>query len=331
MAIYPWQQRQWLHIKGLQQQHRLPHALLLSGAVGCGKADFAHNVSKSLLCKMPLESGAACGSCYSCSLVDAGTHPDQMLITPEPPENSRSKTPMLNIRINRIRQLCSQLAVTSQFEGFRIAIITDADRMVVQAANSLLKTLEEPGADTLILLTSSHPHRLPVTIRSRCQSLRFPTPSEELARHWLQSNDVQNSQLVLKLAHGAPLLAKHYAEHHLENRQVLSSALLASLKGEPSLSYAQQLSLIPKDQALSWLLDWVSDLVRLIAGVCGAETGLEIVNEDYRDHLLRRAKKVNARRVFEYYDQICSYMRADGIALNSQLLWENLLISWDEL
>ena len=109
----------------------------------------------------------ACGNCESCKLINAGTHPDLRLLKPTPPATSTSKNPVLSIKIDALRDMYRVLSETSQFGGYRIAVIEDADKMPVQAANSLLKTLEEPGKDTLLLLVSSHPHHLPVTIRSR--------------------------------------------------------------------------------------------------------------------------------------------------------------------
>jgi len=326
-TIYSWQKEQWNHLLRMQQTQRLPHALLLYGPEGTGKSVFAQALAGSLLCQQPAEDGSACGQCAKCRLVAAGTHPDLSVIVPTPPQKTTSKKPALHIRIDSIRELSNKLASTSQMEGYRVAVIENADRLVMQAANALLKTLEEPGADTVIMLVTSNPHRLPITIRSRCQSVRFTSPDKAEALVWLTGQGVKKAEVALNLAHGAPLVAARYEDEQLQNRELLSKALLAATRGESSLSYAQKLTNLPKDRGLAWLLDWTGDLVRLQR----CEQGTGLINEDFRESLQKKAKKADTKRIFAYYDLICDYIRQDGIALNPQLLWENLLVSWDNL
>ena len=311
----------------LKQAQRLPHAILLYGEEGSGKSDFAQSLAASVLCRQATANGQACGCCDACNLIAAETHPDLSYLKPVPPENTKSKKPVLNIRIDTIRRLCSKLESTSQFEGYRVAIIEKADKLLVQAANALLKTLEEPGAQTLIILVTSRPYRLPITVRSRCQALRFPHPSESLALEWLKSQGLKTPEIALKYAHGAPLRALNQHEESLEQRDLLAKALIASLNGESSLSYASKLADLPKDISFAWLLDWVSDLVRL------KNTGASaaIINEKNRPQLQKLAQKADSKRIYAYHDQIIEYIRKETIALNPQLVWENLLISWDAL
>jgi len=325
--IYSWQTEQWQSIASLKQKDCLPHALLFHGSEGVGKTGFAQHLSRSVLCNKPGTEGVACGQCHSCRLVEAETHPDLVVIKPAPPEKSKSNKPVLNIRIDVIRHLCSRLSTTSQLGGYRVAIIENAERMVMQAANALLKTLEEPGQNTLILLVSSHPHQLPVTVRSRCQAIYCPQPDKPVALAWLESQGIQDAQRWLNYAHGAPLLAMQYAREQHAERQLLADALLASSNGKSSLSYVQKLADLPKEYTLVWLLDWIGDVIRLKQG----KHDIALINEDFREKLQSRAEKSDIKRIFAYYDQICSYLRQDGIALNAQLLWENLLISWDDL
>lgn len=324
--IYPWQQEQWSKLTQLKQAQRLPHAIMLYGEEGTGKVDFARAFAASILCRQPKQNGEACGQCESCHLIAAGTHPDLTSIQPAPPEKSKSKKPVLNIRIDTIRQLCRKLSSTSQFEGYRIAIIEHADKMLVQGANALLKTLEEPGDQTLIVLVTSRPYRLPITVRSRCQSLRFPCPPENVSLAWLNTQGLKAPEIALKYAHGAPLKALNQQED-TQQRELLANALIAALNGESSLSYAAKLADLPKENSFGWLLDWVSDLVLLK----NSGPDANIINEKNRPHLQKLAQKSDSKRIFAYHDLIIEYIRKETIALNPQLVWENLLISWDAL
>lgn len=325
--IYPWQNRQWQQILQQRQQQRLAHALLFQGPAGTGKKHCASELARAMLCSQPDTEGFACGHCESCMLITAGTHPDLRLLKPTPPPTSTSSNPVLSIKIDALRDMYRALSETSQFGGYRVAVIEDADRMPTQAANSLLKTLEEPGRDTLLVLVSSHPQHLPVTIRSRCQSIRFQVPEVHIALEWLSGNGVSQAQTALRLAHGAPLLARDYAGEHAEQRDYLVKALNAGSRGEVSLAYAQKLAQMPRERLLIWLFDWVSDLGRLLT----IGNDAELVNEDQRRSLEARARQADRNKVFGLHEQICELMKSEGIALNSQLLWENLLISWDNL
>ena len=325
--IYPWQENQWSLISSLIQAKTLPHAILLQGSAGTGKHEFAHHLAKSVLCRQPTSSHSACGQCEACRIVDAQTHPDLINIKPLPPEKSKSKTPVLSIKVEGIRALCKKLTRTSQFEGFRVAIIEDADFMVISASNGLLKTLEEPGDDVLIILVSSKPARLPVTVRSRCRKIRFELPDTEVALSWLNTQSVIDADLALRMAHGAPLIAIALDEERLAQRKLLTKAFTASLNNEISITYAQDLSLLPKERALDWLFDWVCDLIKIKS----CNTTVALVNSDCESSLLRIAKSIEDKAIFDFYDLLFESRKAVGIALNPQLFWENLLISWDNL
>ncbi|MFV9614371.1 MAG: DNA polymerase III subunit delta', partial [Gammaproteobacteria bacterium] len=329
--IYPWQQTQWQKITQLLKTERLPHAMLLHGNQGLGKADFAVALANAVLCQQPTADHQACGLCRACLLLAAHTHPDLHYLKPTAAATSKSKNPVRSIRIDEIRVLCEKLNQTSQYGGFRVAVIDQAELLTLSAANSLLKTLEEPGQNVLILLVVSRTHRLPVTIRSRCQLIRFTVPDEGQALHWLkhdQQPGLSDSQLQqsLKYASGSPLAAIDYLQQ-AEHQEVLCEAMTASVSGKNSLDYAAKLAKFPKTRTLENMMSWVSDLSRLQS--CGAET--EITNEQYRIKLQSLAKKVNKQRLYQFYDQLNFNLLHSSIAVNEQLLWESLLISWDNL
>lgn len=329
--IYPWQKTQWQHINQLLEADRLPHGMLLLGNQGLGKADFSVAMANAVLCQSPLDDHQACGRCKSCLLLEAETHPDFHHLVPKAPPKSKSKNPVMSIRIEDIRDLCSTLHQTSLYGGYRVAVIEQAEYLTLSAANSLLKTLEEPGQNVLILLTTSRSNRLPVTIRSRCQQLRFSTPDEDLALDWLKTNQQSGASIdqlkqALKFSDGSPLSAINRLTE-AEHQQILSEAMTANISGKNSLDYAAKLATFAKIQTLEGMMSWVSDLSRLLA--CGPE--IAITNEQDRVKLQALAKKVNKQRLFRFHDQLNFNLSHSSIALNEQLLWENLLLSWDSL
>lgn len=331
--LYPWQQAQWRQLQQAMQQQRLPHALLLTGPSGVGKRAFSDALSRALLCEQPDAQGQACGACHSCKLLDAGNHPDFILLKPVPPKKSTSDNPVLSIKIDAVRELIERLSTTSQMQGRRVAIIEQADKMVHAAANSLLKTLEEPGEDTVLILHSARPHLIPVTIRSRCQKLAFPIPERRLALDWLQQQSVSDAENRLAQAHGAPLLAvddEPSGKTALDaaGREAVARAMLARASRQSALMHAAELAKLPKYPALSCCLDWVSDTIKLKTAT---DTPAPLVNAAARKSISVVAAQADSTRLFRFYDRLCEAIRQESVALNPQLLWESLLISWDEV
>ncbi|MCL1037530.1 DNA polymerase III subunit delta' [Shewanella submarina] len=176
----------------------LGHALLLGVDVAQGGELLAQDIAATSLCLNPTPAGA-CGHCKSCHLVQAGNHPDLYEVRADGNQ----------IKIDQIRELCIKLTATAQQGGRRVAIIYACERMNQASANALLKTLEEPGKDTLLLLQSQTPGRLLPTIASRCQKLAFVAPDKDTVQSWLQQQHgvTQDMTWVLPLAGGPLTLA----------------------------------------------------------------------------------------------------------------------------
>lgn len=204
--IYPWQEKQWKQLMLAARQDRLAHALLLSGPEGAGIKQFALEFSRYLLCTAPTHVGAPCEKCQACLLHNAGNHPDTRLL--EPQEDGAQ------IKVEAVRDLIAYLQLSSQYGRRKIAIITPAEGMNRHAANSLLKTLEEPASSALLMLISHQPARLPVTIRSRCQQVSFSGIDRQVAVGWLQEHIKEPARAaeLLALNGGAPLAALDLAE-----------------------------------------------------------------------------------------------------------------------
>lgn len=156
------------------QTQKVPHAQLVGIDSAYGGELLSVFMARAAMCSQPIHTGG-CGFCKSCQLFDAGNHPDFYQIEADGHQ----------IKVDQIRELCSRLSATAQQSGRRVAIIHHSERLNSASANALLKTLEEPGKDTLLLLHSDTPARLMATISSRCQRLPFVVPSKTLIKNWL--------------------------------------------------------------------------------------------------------------------------------------------------
>lgn len=233
MNAMPWHAEHWMRLQARRQRDALPHALLLCGPAGLGKRAFAQRFVQALLCERPVD-GEACGGCRSCLLVMAGTHPDVIGLSFGLRKDGVQRS---EIVVEQIRELSARLAMRSQFGGWQVATIDPADAMNTAAANALLKTLEEPSEQTLLILLADAPWRLPQTIRSRCQRIEFQLPATDQALAWLQAEGVRDAATALAAAGGNPGLAQGWAqegalERRLEVRKDL--AALAAGRGQPT-------------------------------------------------------------------------------------------------
>jgi DNA polymerase-3 subunit delta' len=232
MSAAPWHAEHWARLQTRRQRDALPHALLLCGPRGLGKRDFLKRFVRGLLCQNA-SHGDACGTCRSCLLFDAGTHPDVVALSYGLRKDGVQRS---EIVVDQIRELSARLATSSQFGGWQVASIDPADAMNAAAANALLKTLEEPASQTMLILLADAPWRMPATIRSRCQRIDFHLPTQAESLVWLQEAGVRDASAALAAAGGNPGLARIWAEEGaLAQRQEVRKdlAALASGRGDP--------------------------------------------------------------------------------------------------
>ncbi len=207
MSLQPWLQPLWEGLCARIDAQRFPHALLLTGPSGLGKRDLVAALVERMLCTAPAADGFACGRCRGCTLQRAGTHPDRVTVQLEARDDGKLRT---EITIDQIRTLGERFASRPSFGGWQVVVIDPADRMNTAAANALLKTLEEPAANTALILIADDPARLPATIRSRCQRIELRPPELALARAWLIAQGAAATSVdeALLLADGNPGAAK---------------------------------------------------------------------------------------------------------------------------
>jgi DNA polymerase III subunit delta' len=319
--IFPWQESIWKQVQQRLQDSVLPHALMLSGQTGLGKSSFAHHLAAAALCSNANAEGA-CGKCKSCTLLKAGTHPDFFHL--EPAEEGKQ------IRIDRVRELIEFMNLSCHYGHHKVAIIEPADAMNPASANSLLKTLEEPPAGALLILVTSHPSRLPITIRSRCQRLTFLPPSADQVKQWLAAEvggSQQDQADLLAIAHGGPLYARDLKQNEiLQARQRLFQDILEVLRGKLGVTaFSSRYHTELTRQMLDWILSWLQDLARL----CSTGEEARLVNPDMAQDLRRLARVLDLQTVFNLQEKLYDYLRFHGtVNLNAQLVLEDILIIW---
>jgi DNA polymerase-3 subunit delta' len=171
----PWLAPQLEQLRRARAASRYPTALLIHGARGAGGEWLARFAAQLALCRA---SSPPCGQCRDCRQFLSEQHPDFMLLSPL--EDSKQ------IRVEQVRELNEQLALSSHAGGATAVLITPADSLNVSAANALLKTLEEPRSGVTLILVASVPSRLPATIISRCQRLAIVAPARAVSVAWLE-------------------------------------------------------------------------------------------------------------------------------------------------
>lgn len=191
MSLPVWLGEIWQTLVARLDAGTLPHALLVCGPAGLGKRALVDALVAAALCTQRRADGHACGECRSCRLLAAGSHPDRVLVTLGLRDDGKPRSAIV---VDQLRELSQRLALSSQFGGLQLAIVDPADTMNEAAANALLKTLEEPAANTVIVLVADQPARLPATIRSRCQRIDVRVPSRADALAWLRAEGIVGSE-----------------------------------------------------------------------------------------------------------------------------------------
>jgi len=321
--MLPWLQQQFKQIVEQVENNRLPHALLVGGESHQGKTSFALTVAKLLLCKDP-QQGQICGRCKGCHLTAAGSHPDLNIVEPV---ESRV------IVVKSIRELVGWANQTAQQGGNKVAIIKPAEAMNAAAANALLKCLEEPSANTVMILVSDRPGSLLATIRSRCQRISVGNPDRQQAESYLMERlpDAEDIPLLLNISRGRPLKA---LEMHrlgaLEQRKLMHQVLQKLWRGD-LLAHegAKQLLQGEPEQVLEMLYLWLTEVIKLVQ----ARELKQLINNDLLSLFNQIYEDGGLTGIYQFHDHVFEQWTALVSASNpnKQLVVENVLVKFTGL
>jgi len=310
--IYPWLSGQWSFFLRRLEQERLAHALMIEGPEGSGKLALATAMVEKLLCSEDLAE--ACGQCRSCKLIAGGAHPDRFNIQPE--EGSDV------IKVDQVRALIASLNLTSSISARKVACIHPADTMNMAAANALLKSLEEPVGDAVLILVCSVPARLPITIRSRCQSVTVNQPDSNLVLEWLEKHTKQSRgkvEAALEAAGGSPLRAAQYIDSpDLDAYGQVQKGLATLLEHPGSVSLVSaKLGELSPDDLWRWLSTSMRDAVKSVLADTPADW-------------LPAGIHFEAKSLLELQKQADINRRLSSTPLRGDLLLQDWLIRWVE-
>lgn len=307
---------------------RLPHALLFAGPEGVGKRTFALELARAVTCHAPVD-GDACGACQSCTLAASNEHPDIRLVEPDG----------TFIKIAQMRDLARE-AQYQPFDGRRrVMVVDEAHKVREEAANAILKTLEEPPPTTAIVLVTSQPYALLETIRSRCQTLRFvPVDAAEVERYLAAryKRPSDETRLLARVADGriGRALATDLSVYRERRKEMLS--LVELLAGD-----ADRLRLV---KAAQWLGDVgrkdkgeFEERLELFVALCRDLYGLalgasrdEIANADIGLRLEQLASRVEPVRIASWVEAVNTLRAQLKQNVNRQLALEAIFLRFAE-
>lgn len=292
IKYYPWHAESWQQLLSAKQAGRLHHGLLLVDKPGTGLAEFAHALAAKLLCEK--EDDLACGECSACLLHQNQNHPDFLFIEPE--EEGKA------IKVDQVRSIIDFFSLTAHAQQYKVVVIQPADAMNRNAANGLLKVLEEPPENAVLILATHNDAFLPITIRSRCQKIHLgKASSKETKQTWLAEQvSTGNSDELLRLFDEAPLLA-------VDAEQTAALGERVEVLRDVNALLQQQVS--AGQVAKKWSENNPKDIITSLWGLFADMTKLKLLNDsdfvrniDIQEQLGKCAKQLSLKQLMQCVD-----------------------------
>jgi DNA polymerase-3 subunit delta' len=328
LDAYPWQIETAQRLLSLRRQ--LPHALLLHGRAGLGKHALAQSYAKFLLCESADKTSKACGTCSACHWFEQGAHPDIHILQPsamDETEDSDAKKSAW-ISVEQVRHAIDFVQLTSHRNGLRIVLIYPAEAMQASAANALLKTLEEPPENSLLILVTDQASKLIPTILSRCHLVGFDLPDNAAATIWLQEQGVKDAALCLALAAGSPLQAMALADAEFQSRRRALLQDLLAAKQTNALQLAERYAKLDNadfSQLVLWLQQWAHDILAIKLA------GRVYYHLDYTEQLHSLTLRVKLNLLQLWQQRLQQARAAVAHPLNVQMVLEDILLDYVNL
>lgn len=320
------------HFKKAIEADHLSHAYIFTGQDGIGKTLFAKEFAKALNCKN--DENDSCNSCQNCIRIENHNHPD--VFWTEREEKAKF------IKIDNIRNLQNSVRLSPLESDYKIFIIKEADRMNEEASNCLLKTLEEPSPNTIIILIANSMTAVKDTIRSRCQIIRFyPIPTDIIVNQLTDKSDADANKIgwISRFCNGSlgnalDLLDDNYykmnndivtrmVEPDMDNLVFAEEIIDSYLSSGDSLEEKRETLKI----VLHCILQFYRDLliVKIRNGHDVQQVKTSLFNEDREDALQRHGKSLTQEQIITIIDEILEFIKYIDFNLNINLLVENII------
>lgn len=317
MKWYPWLRPDFEKLVASYQEGRGHHALLIQALPGLGDDALIYALSRYLLCQQP-DGHKSCGHCRGCQLMQAGTHPDYYALFPEKGKST--------LGIDAVREVSEKLYEHARLGGAKVVWIPDASLLTDAAANALLKTLEEPPAQTWFFLASQEPARLLATLRSRCRQHHLAPPAEQYAISWL-AREVTMSQeallTALRLSAGSPGAALMLLQSESwAQREALCQALASTLLSGDWYTLLAALNHEQAPARLHWLATLMMDALKRQHGAS------HVTNVDAGQVISAIAGQFSPTRIQAILNAICHCREQllNVTGLNRELVLTDLLL-----
>lgn len=318
---YFWHEKTWEQFTNARSKNHLPHAILLSGSRGVGKLIFAEKIIKSLLClNTDPATQLACNHCKACKTYESGANPDFKSI--QVLEDKQQ------IGVDQIRKLSEFLTFSRSFDAYRVVLISPIEKMNQNATNSLLKSLEEPADNTVIILVVTHLSKVIPTIISRSQLLSIASPLKSQAVDWVKSHieNPSRAEELLEISAGSPLLAITIDDEILNDRDEFAKDLLNIFNEDNSVTeIAKKWEKYDQAVLLDWQINWLQNILKEVSA---PNQKIIKFTEDTKSKLKYFSDKISIDNLWQIYQQLLRKKQIIHTSVNPLINLESVLLLW---